>query len=91
MLKTQIGLGVLSIPSVFDRVGIIPGVILLCVVAGLSGWASYMVGIFKLNHREVYNMDDAGYLMFGKIGRLVFGFAFTLCESQFKDSALAIR
>lgn len=29
-------------------------------------------------------MDDAGYLMFGKIGRLVFGFAFTPCESRFK-------
>ncbi|KAJ5736224.1 uncharacterized protein N7483_001349 [Penicillium malachiteum] len=64
MLKTQIGLGVLSIPSVFDTLGIVPGSILLCVVAGIATWTSYMVGIFKLNHREVYGIDDAAGLMF---------------------------
>ncbi|KAL4895345.1 transmembrane amino acid transporter protein-domain-containing protein [Aspergillus ambiguus] len=78
MLKTQIGLGVLSIPAIFDLVGVVPGVILLCIVAAIAGWASYMVGVFKLNHRELYNMDDAGRLMFGKIGREVFGVAFCL-------------
>jgi hypothetical protein len=80
MMKTQIGLGVLSIPAVFDKVGVVPGVILLCVVAGIATWTSYMVGIFKLNHREVYGMDDAGGLMFGRVGREVFGLAFSLCK-----------
>ncbi len=80
MMKTQIGLGVLSIPAVFDKVGVVPGVILLCIVAGIATWTSYMVGIFKLNHREVYGMDDAGGLMFGRVGREVFGLAFSLCE-----------
>lgn len=80
MMKTQIGLGVLSIPAVFDKVGVVPGVILLFVVAGIATWTSYMVGIFKLNHREVYGMDDAGGLMFGRVGREVFGLAFSLCE-----------
>ncbi|PYH87303.1 putative amino acid transporter [Aspergillus uvarum CBS 121591] len=59
MLKTQIGLGVLSIPAVFDTLGIVPGAIILCVVAGIATWTSYVVGVFKLNHREVYGMDDA--------------------------------
>ncbi|KAJ6005045.1 hypothetical protein N7540_012844 [Penicillium herquei] len=76
MLKTQIGLGVLSIPSVFDTLGIVPGSILLCVVAGIATWTSYMVGIFKLNHREVYGIDDAAGLMFGKIGRDIYGIIF---------------
>lgn len=79
-MKTQIGLGVLSIPAVFDKVGVVPGVILLCVVAGIATWTSNMVGIFKLNHREVYGMDDAGGLMLGRVGREVFGLAFSLCE-----------
>ncbi|KAL4909135.1 hypothetical protein BDW74DRAFT_187465 [Aspergillus multicolor] len=78
MLKTQIGLGVLSIPSVFDTLGMVPGVILLCIVAGIATWTSYMVGVFKMNHREVYGIDDAGGIMFGPVGKEIFGIAFSL-------------
>lgn len=80
MLKTQIGLGILSIPSVFNTLGIVPGSILLCVVASLAGWTSYMVGVFKLKHREVYGFDDAAGLMFGRVGREAYAFIFWLCE-----------
>lgn len=79
MMKTQIGLGVLSIPSVLDTLGLVPGVILLCVVGGITTWSDYMVGVFKLRHPEVYGIDDAGELMFGRIGREVFSAAFCLC------------
>ncbi|KAL4779251.1 transmembrane amino acid transporter protein-domain-containing protein [Aspergillus varians] len=78
MLKTQIGLGILSIPSVFDTLGIVPGVILLVVIASIATWTSYMVGKFKLNHREVYGIDDAWGLMFGRVGREIVGFSFSL-------------
>ncbi|KID93116.1 Amino acid transporter, transmembrane, partial [Metarhizium majus ARSEF 297] len=78
MMKTQIGLGVLSIPSVFDTVGLIPGVILLLVIGTITTWSAYMIGVFKLRHRQVYGIDDAGGLIFGRIGREVFGVAFTL-------------
>lgn len=79
-MKTQIGLGVLSIPSVFDTLGMIPGVILLCIVAGIATWTSYMVGVFKIRHREIYGIDEAGGLMFGRMGREVFGIGFSLCK-----------
>jgi amino acid permease len=81
MMKSQIGLGVLSIPSAFDTLGLVPGVICLLAVAVITTWSDYMVGVFKLKHREVYSIDDAGGLMFGPIGREVFGFVFCLCES----------
>lgn len=81
MMKTQIGLGVLSIPSVFDTLGIVPGVIILCIVGGITTWSDFMVGIFKLRHPHVYGIDDAGYLMFGPIGREILGAGFCLCES----------
>ena len=81
MMKTQLGLGILSIPSVFDTLGMIPGLICLCVVAAITTWSDYIVGTFKLRHREVYGIDDAGGLMFGKVGREIFGFAFGLCKS----------
>ncbi|KAK7417266.1 hypothetical protein QQX98_004700 [Neonectria punicea] len=78
MMKTQIGLGVLSLPAAFDSLGIVPGVICLCAVGAITTWSDYMVGVFKLNHPEVYGLDDAGALMFGRIGREVFGLAFCL-------------
>ncbi|KAJ0337241.1 hypothetical protein COL922a_006964, partial [Colletotrichum nupharicola] len=65
MMKTQIGLGVLSFPAVFDTLGLIPGAIVLCTVAGITTWSNYIVGVFKVNHRSVYGVDDAGQLMFG--------------------------
>lgn len=82
MMKTQIGLGVLSIPAVFDVLGIVPGVICLCLIAAITTWTDYIVGVFKLNHRTVYSIDDAGQLMFGAIGRQVLSVAFVLCKSD---------
>lgn len=79
MMKTQIGLGVLAIPTTFDALGIVPGVICLCVVASIMTWSNYVIGTFKLNHREVYSIDDAGALIFGPIGRAVLSVSFCLC------------
>ncbi|KAH9878114.1 hypothetical protein J1614_003331 [Plenodomus biglobosus] len=78
MMKTQIGLGVLSIPAVFDVLGLIPGVICLLIIAVITTWSDYIIGVFKLNHPEVYGIDDVGYLLFGRIGREVFGAVFVL-------------
>jgi amino acid permease len=36
MMKSMIGLGVLSIPSVFDVLGLIPGVICLVIIAVMT-------------------------------------------------------
>lgn len=87
MMKTQIGLGVLSIPAAFDTLGIVPGVICLCAIAIITTWSDYMVGAFKLRHRAVYSIDDVGQLIFGRIGREFFGFAFCLCELSYISGA----
>lgn len=80
MMKTQIGLGVLSIPGVFDVLGIVPGVIALCCIAAITTWSDYIVGVFKLRHPEVYGIDDVGRLLFGRVGREFFGIVFCLCK-----------
>jgi amino acid permease len=80
MLKTQIGLGVLSIPAVFDTLGLVPGVICLCCIAGITTWSNYIVGVFKLRHPEVYDISDVGKKLFGAIGRECFAVAFVLCK-----------
>lgn len=85
MMKTQFGLGVLSIPAVLNTLGLIPGVICVCIIAVITTWSNYMIGVFKLRHREVYNIDDAGALMFGRVGRELFGVIICIC-TPFKTS-----
>lgn len=80
MMKTEIGLGVLSIPEAFDSLGMIPGVIILISMATITTWSAYVGGIFKLNHPQVYGIGDAGYLMFGAMGREGLAIAFCLRE-----------
>ncbi|KAE8144557.1 putative amino acid transporter [Aspergillus avenaceus] len=78
MMKTQIGLGVLSIPTALDILGLVPGIICICVIAAVTTWSGYIIGIFKLNHREVYGIDDAGGLIFGPLGRWTLSLVFCL-------------
>lgn len=85
-MKTMIGLGVLSIPSAFNTLGIVPGVICMCTIAGITTWSNYIVGVFKLRHREVYGIDDAGGLIFGRPGREILGAAFCICEFLHPDA-----
>ncbi|GAA5821148.1 hypothetical protein JCM3770_005692 [Rhodotorula araucariae] len=82
LAKTQIGLGVLSIPSVFQTVGIIPGVIIIIVMAIMTTWSGEVIGKFKLRHPEVYSLSDCGQLMFGRIGAEVFGIAYFLLTTM---------
>ncbi|WVR07864.1 hypothetical protein IAU60_004907 [Kwoniella sp. DSM 27419] len=89
-LKTQIGLGILGLPYALSVLGMVPGLIAIVVIALIVGcewgdggtWltpgSDYVVGTFKLNHPEVYSIADAGYIIFGPIGREILGFAFWL-------------
>src|SRR5882757_7192682 len=77
-MKIQVCLGVLSIPAIFDKLGLTPGIICLLAIAIITTWSDYIVGTFKLRHRAVYSIDDAGELIFGRIGREVLGAAFCL-------------
>jgi amino acid permease len=77
-LKSQIGLGVLSVPAAFNTLGMAPGIIILLLVAAITTWTGYVIGTFKLNHPSVYGIDDAGGIMFGPIGRECLATAFCL-------------
>ncbi|KAL3954844.1 hypothetical protein ACCO45_010407 [Purpureocillium lilacinum] len=78
MMKTQIGLGVLSIPASFDVLGLIPGMLCMIAIAIITTWSDYIIGVFKRRHPEVYCIDDAGAKMFGRVGREVLGIGFCI-------------
>ncbi|KAL4904423.1 hypothetical protein BDW74DRAFT_168446 [Aspergillus multicolor] len=78
MMKAQMGLGVLSIPQVFDTLGIIPGILIVLAISGMTCWSNWMVGVFKSRHPEVYGIDDVGRKIFGRVGFEVLGAAYAL-------------
>lgn len=81
MMKTQIGLGVLSMPLILGTLGIVPGNILIVVIAAITTWSSYMIGVFKIRHPEVYGIGDVGGMFFCRVGYELFGGVYALGES----------
>ncbi|WOO82923.1 N amino acid transport system protein [Vanrija pseudolonga] len=72
LLKTQIALGVLAMPTALQSVGAVPGALVIFGIALLTSWAGYVVGTFKRNHPEVYSMAEVGGVLAGKMGQEVF-------------------
>ncbi|WOO80067.1 N amino acid transport system protein [Vanrija pseudolonga] len=80
LTKANIGLGVLSIPFVFQVLGIVPGIICILILQTMMGYAATIVGSFKLNHPEVYDLADAGYVFGGRwVREILYVFFFMFC------------
>ncbi|RBR08470.1 uncharacterized protein FIESC28_10270 [Fusarium coffeatum] len=88
MMKSQIGLGVLSIPASFDALGLIPGIICMLTIAVITTWSDYIVGNFKRRHPEVYGIDDAAGLVFGRFGKEFYGISYMLLTICIAGSAM---
>ncbi|GAA5852851.1 hypothetical protein JCM8547_004707 [Rhodosporidiobolus lusitaniae] len=89
LAKAQIGLGVLSIPSVFHTLGLVPGIIILLVIAVLTTFTDWYVGgPWKRLHPTCYSVSDCGNIVFGKVGREVYGVAYFLLMTMIAGSAL---
>ena len=78
MMKSEMGIGILSIPQAFGTLGLIPGIIVLLVISAITTWSSYVVGVFKLKHPEAYGFADTAAIIFGPIGQEVASVAFCL-------------
>lgn len=73
MIAETISLGILSLPSVLATIGMIPGIILLVGLGICATYTGYVFGQFKLAYPQVANMEDAGEVLLGPIGREIFG------------------
>ena len=67
MITEIVTYGTLSLPSSLAVVGIVPGVILIVFLGVFALYTSLILIKFKLNHPEVHNMGDAGYILFSPI------------------------
>ncbi|KAK2596257.1 hypothetical protein N8I77_013153 [Diaporthe amygdali] len=78
MVAENISLGILSLPAVLSTNGLVAGVLALIGIGLLCTYGGYVLWQFRMRHPEVANYTDIGQLLFGRIGREVFGAAFVI-------------
>ncbi|KAF9821899.1 hypothetical protein IEO21_00329 [Rhodonia placenta] len=75
MIAEIVSNGMLSLPNAMAAVGIVPSLVLTIFLGIFGLFTAKLLVDFKLNHPDVHSMGDAGYIIFGPIGRevLLFG------------------
>ncbi|KAI0785986.1 amino acid transporter [Abortiporus biennis] len=82
MIAEIVSNGMLSLPNAMAAVGIVPALILIIFLGVFALYTAKLLIDFKLNHPDVHSMGDAGYILFGPIGREVLGLGtiiFAIC------------
>ncbi|KAJ3551374.1 hypothetical protein NM688_g4742 [Phlebia brevispora] len=69
MIAEIVSNGMLSLPNAMAVVGIVPALILTVFLGIFALYTAKLLIDFKLNHPDVHNMGDAGYILFGPVGR----------------------
>ncbi|KAH8755799.1 transmembrane amino acid transporter protein-domain-containing protein [Diaporthe sp. PMI_573] len=78
MVAENISLGILSLPAVFSTNGLVAGVLALIGIGLFCTYGGYVLWQFRMRHPEVASYTDIGQVLFGRIGREVFGAAFVI-------------
>lgn len=60
--------GTLTLPQAIAVVGLVPGIIIIVFCGIWALFTSFLLIDFKLNHPEVHNMGDAGFILFSPFG-----------------------
>jgi hypothetical protein len=60
--------GTLTLPQAIAVVGLVPGTIIIVFCGVWALFTSFLLIDFKLNHPEVHNMGDAGFILFSPFG-----------------------
>ncbi|EUC33618.1 hypothetical protein COCCADRAFT_4838 [Bipolaris zeicola 26-R-13] len=71
MLAENVSLGVLALPQALAILGIVPGMLCICLLGVIATYTGYLIGEFKLAHPSVQSYADCGQLMSGPIAREV--------------------
>ncbi|OJJ32733.1 hypothetical protein ASPWEDRAFT_115016 [Aspergillus wentii DTO 134E9] len=75
MVAETVSVGVLSIPATLATIGLVPGIILIIVLGLITTYTGYVIGQFRQRYPSVHSMADAAGVVFGPLGREIFGVA----------------
>lgn len=89
MITEIVSYGLLSLPSALAVVGLVPGIILIVFLGIFATYTSWLLVQFKLRHPQVHTMGDAGYLLFGAVGREILAFG-TVCFAIFGTGGVVL-
>ena len=67
LIHTEVGIGILSLPSVFQRIGLVPGLIAVLGIGLLSTYTAYVMLLYWRRYPHIDNMPDAMRVLGGKI------------------------
>lgn len=73
MLAENVSLGVLALPQALAILGLVPGLLCICLLGLIATYTGWLIGEFKLAHPSVQSYADCGEIIFGPIGREIFG------------------
>ncbi|KAJ5289207.1 hypothetical protein N7478_002237 [Penicillium angulare] len=59
LIHTEVGIGILSLPSVFQKIGLIPGFLAILGVGALSTWTAYVTLLYWRRYPHIDNLPDA--------------------------------
>lgn len=65
-IQTEVGIGILSLPSVCRTLGLIPGLIAILGIGVLSTYTAYLYLLYWRKHRHIDNLPDAMQVLGGK-------------------------
>ncbi|EXJ84046.1 hypothetical protein A1O3_04713 [Capronia epimyces CBS 606.96] len=86
-IHTEVGLGILSLPSVLRTLGLIPGIIAIIGVGLVATYTAYVYLLYWRRYRHIDNLPDAMRVLGGKALAIVGGIGLLLNLSLACSSA----
>ncbi|KAF7885093.1 hypothetical protein EAF00_010911 [Botryotinia globosa] len=78
MIAENISLGILSLPAVLAKVGLIGGLISILALGVFTTYSGYILWQFKMRYPQVTTYVDIGGILMGTWGREIFGAAYVI-------------
>lgn len=67
LIHTEVGIGILALPSVLQRIGLIPGLIAILGIGILSTYTAYVLLLYWRRYPHIDNLPDALRVLGGKV------------------------
>ncbi|ESZ95062.1 putative N amino acid transport system protein [Sclerotinia borealis F-4128] len=78
MIAENISLGILSLPAVLAKIGLVGGLITILALGLFTTYSGYVLWQFKMRYPQITNYADIGGVLMGPIGREIFGVAYVI-------------